>query len=200
MIFNKLNITGFNKAFRSTKWGKERFEDDLSFFYPIRERKAMLEYGRFIGVTEIFEHYGGGVKTDRDDLVVDLKRDNLEKKMKTAFSNEFDSQFKTKYNITNSSSYKFADKLKQQTFDENAINTVQYRPFDERFIYYKQGFTSRPAFDQMKHMLKGDNAGLVFRRTSENPNGWFNVMISNNLVDINSLEAQTYLAPLYLYE
>jgi len=197
--FEKLEIDQFNKAFKSTNWGKNRFTDNLSFFYPMREAKAMLEYGKFIGLTDIFVERCSGVKTDRDPLVIDLKEIELAKKMKIAFSGNFDSQFKNQYNITNSSSYNFADKLKQQDFDENAINKVLYRPFDQRYIYYKQGFTSRPAFETMQHILHDKNAGLVFMRGFTGTEFFNQILISSHLIDINFYGYQSYLAPLYFY-
>jgi hypothetical protein len=44
----KLAITSFNQAFRSTKWGANRFIDDLSFFSANKQETAMLE-GDFWG-------------------------------------------------------------------------------------------------------------------------------------------------------
>lgn len=197
----KLEIDEFNKAFRSTKWGKERFIDDLSFFSPMKEATAMLEYGKFWGLTDIFGEYGSGVQTDRDDLLTDFEELTLTQKMQTAFSGTYEKDFATKYNITNSSSYKFADKLKIQDFDKTAITKVQYRPFDERFIYYKQGFTSRPAFETMRHMLNGDNMGLEFVRNDNKGFGTY-VFISNLICDRHIFDTSAdsmRLAPLYLH-
>ncbi len=197
----KLDITSVNQVFRSTKWGANRFIDDLSFFSANKQETAMLEYGDFWGITDIFNEFGSGVKTDRDELVIDFEESELTKKMQIAFSGDYEKDFAIKYSITNSSSYKFADKLKTEKFDKTAIKKVQYRPFDERFIYYKQGFTSRPAFETIKHMLQGENIGLMFRRTSENTMlSWQGIFAVKNISDINFLDAQSYLTPLYVYK
>jgi predicted helicase len=196
----KLEVKEFNKAFRSTKWGKERFIDDLSFFSPMREATAMLEYGKFWGLTDVFEEFGSGVKTDRDELVIDFEESKLTQKMQTAFSGSYEKDFATKYNIANSSSYKFADKLKIQGFDKTAITKVQYRPFDERFIYYKQGFTSRPAFEIMQHMLTEDNVGLVFARNHYGQQDYDFALISSNIIDIHLIGGSVYFTPLYLHK
>jgi predicted helicase len=198
--FTKLEIAEFNQNFRSTKWGQNRFQDDLSFFAPMREAKAMIEYGEFWGLTEIFEQVSGGVKTDRDELAIDFESQKLQEKMQIAFEGNYDNEFKEKYNITNSSSYNFADKLKQGNFDENVIHNIDYRPFDTRNIYYKQGFTSRPAFETMQHILKGENLGLIFMRGFTGTDSFNQIQISNNLVDINFYGFQTYFAPLYIYK
>ena len=198
--WQKLPIVEFNQNFRSTKWGKNRFKDDLSFFAPMNEAKAMIEYGEFWGLTEIFKQVSGGVKTDRDELVINFEKQRLEEKMKIAFSGNYDQTFLDEYNITNSSSYNFADKLKQGSFDENAIRKTDYRPFDSRFIYYKQGFTSRPAFETMQHMLKGGNVGLTFARNHYGQQDYDFIFVSENIIDIHLIGGQAYFTPLYLYE
>ena len=86
--FEKLEIDEFNKAFKATNWGKNRFTDDLSFFYPMREAKAMLEYGKFIGLTDIFGEYAGGVKTHDDSKLISFKEEEFKKKI-----DNFDKQF-----------------------------------------------------------------------------------------------------------
>jgi predicted helicase len=160
----------------------------------------MLEYGKFWGLTDIFEEFGSGVKTDRDDLVIDFEESKLTQKMQIAFSGDYEKDFATKYNIANSSSYKFADKLKTQDFDKVAITKIQYRPFDERFIYYKQGFTSRPAFEIMQHMLQGDNIGICFKR--QNKGDFDYIFISSSIIEcclFESAYANVCIAPLYLH-
>ena len=86
----KLDIKKFNRDFSKTRWKQHRFEESLSFFTSKRVNGQLSKYGNFWGMTEIFEKYGSGVKTDRDDLVIDFEAFKLEAKMKTAFSNEFD--------------------------------------------------------------------------------------------------------------
>jgi predicted helicase len=43
------------------------------------------------------------------------------------------------------------------------------------------------------------NIGLVFRRTAENTIKWNQIFISENILDINFLSAQTYIFPLFIY-
>ena len=166
-IFKPLDVAKFNDSFAKTKWSN-RFEESISLFVPTDDEvgKLIAQYGDFWGVTDIFQEYGSGVKTDRDGLVIDYDTAMLEAKMHKAFSGNYDSIFADKYNITNSSSYNFADKLKEQDFDKTAMHAMLYHPFDNRSIYYKVGFTSRPAWQVMKHMLGHGNVGLVIQRAS----------------------------------
>ena len=149
----------------------------------------------------IFKNYGSGVKTDRDDLVIDTTKENLIKKCKKAFSGDFDETFKKTYKIHNSSSYAFADKLKALQFDIDSIYFVNYRPFDKRFIYYKIGFTSRPAYETMKHFLNKENLGLCFCKFSvENENS--SMFITDKMIETCVLvgnSGHSTIAPLYTY-
>ncbi|HAO19107.1 MAG TPA: hypothetical protein DCQ37_00555, partial [Desulfobacteraceae bacterium] len=61
--WTELNIEAFDRAFRKTQWGKNRFSENLCFFVPGGKIKTMKNYGKFWGVTEIFRTYGSGVKT-----------------------------------------------------------------------------------------------------------------------------------------
>jgi hypothetical protein len=73
--FVKLEVEEFNRLFRSTKWGAERFIDDLSFFTQMKDTSAMLEYGKFWGMTDIFEVYGCGIESGNDEKFVSFKDD-----------------------------------------------------------------------------------------------------------------------------
>jgi|14BtaG_2_1085337.scaffolds.fasta_scaffold03345_2 hypothetical protein len=208
MIFNKLNITGFNKAFRSTKWGKERFEDDLSFFYPIKERKAMLEYGRFIGVTEIFKNYSAGVETIRDKITIHHNMNNLMEVLKD-FSELSEKDICYKYKTQDSRDWKVSRSKKDienNIKDKNSFQKINYRPFDSRHTFYtgkQNGFVCNPRFAVMQHMLKGDNVGLVFCRQISIED-WQHCFITNEIMErclvSNKGKECGYLAPLYLYE
>ena len=166
--WQKLPIAEFNQNFRSTKWGKNRFKDDLSFFAPMNEAKAMIEYGEFWGLTEIFEVYNSGIKTSNDEKLVH-------------FYDDFNEEI--------------------IDYERKFVTDISYRPFDKRKIYYDLKLVKRHRFSTMQHMIKGENVGLIFRRTSENTGfTWQGIFVSDQIIDINYLSAQTYFTPLYIYE
>ncbi len=195
--WDKLRYEEFNNEFKSTRWGKNRFEEDLSFFSHISNIKKINGYGGFWGLTDIFEIFGSGIKTDRDDLLIDFDENALTIKMKKAFSGEYDAGFVKEYNIENSSSYKFKDKLEKENFKREHIFDIHYRPFDIRKIYYKVGVTSRPAFEVMKHFFKDDNLGICFIRNDYGATYFNYIFITDKIIDIHLTGGQTYIAPLY---
>ena len=122
--------------------------------------------------------------------------------MQIAFGGNYDDEFKVKYSIRNSSSYAFKDRLEKMTYDETCICKSSYRPFDERFIYYKVGFTSRPAYEIMRHFLSRENLGLSFVKFGGN-NDNASALINNTLIECCQLvghSGHSSFAPLYLYD
>ena len=107
--------------------------------------------------------------------------------------------FEQKYSIKNSSGYAFKDKLSEGTFNQKSIKNVYYRPFDSRFIYYESGFTSRPGFQQMKHMLDGDNIGVGFSRYYYGSQNYDFILATNTIIDGGLFSSWTYFTPLYCY-
>lgn len=203
-MFKPLDVAAFNQEFAKTRWSK-RFTEPLSFFVPNDDDFAerLETYGDFWGVTDIFETYGSGVKTDRDDLVINYDAKELAANMRKAFTGHYDENFKTKYAIKNSSSYDFVDRLERQKYDEAAIRTVLYHPFDPRFIYYKVGFTSRPAWEVMQHIFSHDNVGLIVKRQLPDSAKATYVMVADTgivdgLLGIDN-KGRDSCFPLYLY-
>jgi len=199
--WQELDFAAFDESFKRTRWGK-RFPY-FKFFVPMEDVKIVKEYGNAWGMKEIFKVLGSGVKTDRDEIVIDFNENSLSKRLIKAFSGDYDENFKKRYKIHNSSSYDFADKLIKQDFETEKIRPVHYRPFDFRKIYYKVGFTSRPAYKVMCHFLAGENVGLVFPRIAKENKFNYGLAV-NSLIDValggKNTGSETYVAPLYLYE
>ena len=199
--WQELDYAAFDDAFNKTRWGK-RFPY-FKFFVPKEAETTIERYGKAWGMNEIFEVFGSGIKTDRDDTVINYNKKKLTEVLKKAFSGDYDSSFKRKYKIHNSSSYNFADRLEAQEFDENNIKPIQYRPFDFRKIYYKVGFTSRPGYKVMRHFLEGENIGLAFSRQIISDE-WKHCFATDTITDGCTVSIKTrewtYVAPLYLYE
>lgn len=203
-LLNSIAKEGLN----SIKWQELKLDEPYFWFVPKNfENKEYEDFwalagDKAIGGKSIFEICGSGIKTDRDDLVFDINKEMLQNKMKKAFSGNYDNNFKEMYSIKNSSSYAFEDKLNQMTYDEVCIHQSNYRPFDKRFIYYKVGFTSRPAYEVMQHFLSGKNLGLSFLKFGKETDR-ASALINDSLVECCQLvgySGHNVIAPLYFYE
>ena len=205
-LLNSIAQNGLN----SVKWQELKLDEPYFWFVPKSfendeyENFWALATNKAMGESKaIFLNFGSGISTDRDELTIDIQKDNLIEKCQKAFSGKFDENFETQYKIHNSSSYAFADKLKALEFDENALYPINYHPFDKRFVYYKLGFTSRPSYETMQHFIKGENLGLCFPKNRLSPNSHYGLVV-NTLADRAlggaKTGSETYIAPLYLYQ
>ncbi len=112
----------------------------------------------------------------------------------------FDSQFKEKYQVINSGSYKIEEAIIGTKFNSDFLKNVTYRPFDSRQMYYDPKLISRPAWKVMEHLLNGGNLSISLPRQvpqGEKP-GCF---ISNCLQGHKSFSAYNIntIFPLYLH-
>jgi predicted helicase len=160
------------------------------------------EYLGFIPLAEVFNISGSGVKTDRDALCFDFDRDLLETRMKLAFSGHNDLDFVERFRIEDSSSFDLTRRLREGVFRKESIKPCLYRLFDERWLYYERGFTSRPAWDVMQHML-GDNRALLAKRQARDGDySWVFVtksLVVDGLFSIDN-KGREQIIPLYIFD
>ena len=182
----------------SIKWKELAPNMPFCFFVP----KSFLYQGEYqmgFSITELFGVYGNAIKTDRDSLFIDWNKEILGNRIQKLLSGKYDEQFAEDYNVNDSGSYKLTSIIKNKKFDPRNVMPIQYRPFDNRFIYYQRGLTSRPAHSVMKHFLAGENIGLVLSRQFGSKKHFICFMV-NTLIEISSQPFAPYsVFPLYLY-
>lgn len=181
----------------STPWVEWVPKGPLYLFIPHDEGLA-AEYDLGWKVTEIFPVNGSGLNTDRDALCFDFERLTLAERMRELFSGTYDARFRERYGVYASSSYDVEERAKRFSYSEEGLQRCVYRPFDERWLYYWPGFTSRPVFHVMGNMLRGANLGLVAARQSKEP---FAVLSTRRICahKIVTVYDRSSLFPLYVY-
>jgi predicted helicase len=183
---------------QNIKWKKLDYSEPYYFFVP-KDFGLEEEYRKGFKIDELFPISNSGVKTDRDSLFIDIDQETLADRIKTLLSGEYDVSFKNKYRVENSSGYKIIEKLKGKIFDDDHIQTIQYRPFDYQWIYYEPGLISRPAFLAIQHIYQRENIALLTSRSFPANQVFDRVFATRNIPDIHSASDQTYVFPLYLY-
>ncbi len=159
------------------------------------------EYNAFVPLLSVLPVSGSGVKTDRDPLCFDLDPKRLEERMRAAFSGKYSSDFAETYGIHDSSSYDLTRRLSNLRYDPGAIRPCLYRPFDTRSLYYQVGFTSRPAWQVMRHMVNPNLGLLAKRQARDGAYDWFLVsdgLVVDGLFSIDN-KGREQIFPLYLY-
>ena len=186
-----------NNDYLKIKWKKLSPKGSFYWFIDKNENYAS-EYNNGVGLTEIFNIWGSGINTDRDELFIDFDKEKLKERMTILFFGKYDRAFEQKYRVFDSSSYNLMEKLGSNKYEVDRIKAILYRPFDQRWIYYKVGLTSRPAYEVMQHFLDKENIGITFTRNWDIKNAWSGVSVTQNLVDRHYVGGESYVAPLYL--
>ncbi len=83
---------------------------------------------------------------------------------------------------------------------ESVVTQILYRPFDKRFIVYDSQVVTRPRSEVMRHMLAGDNLGLVSARSNKS-DGINHFFCSQHITETKCGESttQSCFFPLYLH-
>jgi len=189
----------------STPWRKMKARGENCGFVPTRAGEALrAEYERGWKLTDIFEVWGNGLKTDRDALFIDFDREALEERMRRFFSDEgLSAEFRETYRVHDSSGYDLLARRGRMAFDAGCIRWCLYRPFDRRWVYYAPGLTSRPGWRVMRHLVGGENVALLCSRTVYGGDPWRDVFVTSGLSEFGVMASRPGNSapafPLYAY-
>lgn len=192
-----------NENIMTTLWSQIDISHNFYIFKPrilINEKN----YYKYPSIIEIFPLNSTGIKTHRDSLVIDINRETLGFRIQQLSSSNLpDELIRRLYSLTDTPNWSL-EKTRRKLFalenQDDYINTILYRPFDKRFIFYHEWLVDRPRKEVMRHMLK-NNLGLVtVRQVAE---GIFNhAMVVDSMIDnrfTSSNKGIAFVFPLYLY-
>jgi len=158
--------TLLNNNFRKIDWKQLQVEAPNFFFVP-KNFKDVDIYESGFKLNELFKINNSGIKTDRDSLFIDFDKKQLKNRISILLNKTYDNKFIQDFNVTNSGSYKLLQVIQNRNFNEKYILPIQYRPFDNRWIYYDTKIISRPASKAMVHLVHQDNYSLSLKRQSK---------------------------------
>ena len=207
--WEEVDYLSFNKEFNKTRWSK-RFQDDFSFFSPIKNLTKIKTYGEYWGLSDVFKELGSGAKTERDILTVHFDKISL-KEVLTDFRELSENELRKKYDLKDSRDWKVKNAKEDivksySNYENNLITQLHYRPFDFRYTYYtgkSRGFIGTPQKKIGNQFLQKSNLGLVCMRQVVLNAPYTHFLVTNNISDIRimrSSEGSAFVAPLYLYE
>ncbi len=175
------------------------------FFFISKDMQQEEEFARHPSIKDIFKYATIGVKTHRDDFIVELDCGALEKKMEILASNVPDGEFKERYGLNDPPSEiaRYRAKVRQEGVSDQCFITYLYRPFDHRVLYFSPSVITRHRLRVMQHMLHHDNIALVTTRLLSTAD-FCHCLVSREVGDIGLLSSRTsesaYFFPLYLYD
>ncbi|UWX58492.1 N-6 DNA methylase [Chlorobaculum sp. MV4-Y] len=175
--------------------------DAPQYFFVRKDFEAQKVYNKGFPVNELFPVNSVGIVTARDEFVMDNDRDQLVARICNFFLLDKKDLFE-KYRLKDGSSWKIDNTKKlAKSFFEEFVNSIEYRPFDKKFIYYDPQFIERSRLEVMRNLLRVKNFALVIPRQAI-INNWSHVQITDCLVDNRihySNKGIPVVCPLYLY-
>ncbi len=175
------------------------------FFLVPKDFSLVEEYRSGPSVPEVFPTGISGIKTHRDELLVDRSKERLVERFQEIARNSSLKSLREQFAIEDTAYWTLAD-ARRHIREESVKSKVRryfYRPFDYRYVFYEPAIIERgdARWSVMQHMLQPNLALICTRQT--NPGHFSEILSSNALVDKRTLasytgEARAY--PLHIYE
>ena len=142
----------------------ERVEPVLEIGLPFMPSEASENYFAWPLLTEVFPTYFPGVKTSRDDFVIDADKQTLVERMKKYFDpNVTHGEMRQiapsgMENTGNFDAEATRDYLSKRGFLANNLVRYCYRPFDIRWLYWEpeKKLLDRSRSDYFSHVFEGN--------------------------------------------
>ena len=145
----------------------------MYFFVP-KNFDLQEEYDKGFKVDELFNVSSVSVVTAKDAILVDMNENSLFVKIKQEYGSA----------------------------DSSLIKRYNYRPFDDRYVYYDVQKIERPRETTMRQMVHQNIALLTCRQLAGNE--WKHVSVADGIVDDCRVSSKTkergYVFPLYAYK
>ena len=157
------------------------------------------DYNLFFSLNELFISKVGGVKTHRDNFIIDFDINELKNKITNFYDSSISNEnIVRKYSLNEKNEW--LKHKRQGTLNDKFLQKIDYRPFDSRNIYFNAELIDRPRLPLMNNFLN-PNIGLIFSRQATDSN-WTAIQVSKNITDNRfhfSYKGIPVQAPLYIY-
>ena len=193
---------------KHTPWEELHPGPEFYLFVPTGKTALEEQYNTFPKVTEIFPVYSVGIVTARDNFVVCFDKEALKRRIRTFLDpNLPDNLVRQTFGLKDSKAWNLevARKILRNDTDwQRKIVRCLYRPFDVRWLFYHPALVERPREEVMRHMVAGENLGLLWTRPMS-PTYEFSVLCSQYVADQCVVGNKTagagisYIGPLYLF-
>ena len=191
----------FEEEFRKTRWSK-KYKTGFYFFTP-KSIQALITYGNFWGVDEIFREWLSGIETARDHFVVGFSIEEIVQRLQMFKGDLPDDIVKQRLKLKDTGSWKVSEirqKIKAKDL-EKGFYPYAYRPFDVRWICYEPILIHRSRLPFMNN-LKNENIALLCMREVVIESGFSHTYVLEKIFDRRfflSNRGAPYFFPLYLY-
>jgi predicted helicase len=191
---------------KSTTWSTLKPSPQYYLFTP-QDNTLLNEYTNGWKISDVMPVNSVGIVTARDKLTVKWSKEEVWETV-SDFVKLSPENAREKYDLGDDArDWKVSlaqEDLKKNKLSKDRIKPILYRPFDIRYTYYTgqtRGFLCMPRPEIMRHILHGDNLGLIFHRREELQIDYSHIFCTSYIVEHGSLSTKTTnsIAPLYLY-
>ena len=175
-----------------------------------KDNTGETEYRTGFAVNNLFSTYVTGILTARDGFAIDINKNDLATRIADfADLSKSDEEIRDKYfGAKDSGKYPPGDtsvwkmgiarrKIKDYYHDD-LIQSINYLPFDKRYVYYHPDIIHRDRKDVMRHFFQGENVGMITSRITKDN---FSILSTKHIAAHKSATRYdiSYIFPLYLY-
>ncbi|MFC1529561.1 type ISP restriction/modification enzyme [Gemmatimonadota bacterium] len=192
----------------SMQWQEVDRAEPFYLFKPF-DSTEVGDYNNWSAINEVMPVNVTGVVTARDGFVIDFDRVQLLERMRVFLDTQLtDQQVQEQLDLSENYAWRVSTARQElrvavrQTNLEDLVASIQYRPFDERFIFWHPSVVWRPRTEVMPHMLAGDNLSIIFMRQVAMGDDYTHFGVSRMPVDNRAFYSNKGImsfAPLYLY-
>jgi len=194
--------TLFETDLASTQWAELTPESPFYLFLPQRT-ELRAGYDRGWKLPDAFPVNSVGIVTSRDGFVFDFDPEALRARIADFLDpKNSDDAVRQRY-LSKGDKLNVGEARKKLRADKRlgrAFTSCLYRPFDVRRLLYHDALIERARREVMRHMLSGENLGLVTARSNKSPDP-DHFFCSRLPMEAKCGESttQSYLLPLYVY-
>jgi len=172
------------------------------FFFVPKDYETQRKYECGLSINKLFNLASTGIKTHRDNFVIDFDSQTLKGRIQKFYDESFtDEEIRKSFQLKDNRDWRLAEARRTSTFDASKVASILYRPFDVRPIYYEYHLIDFGRENVMKHILNEKNIGLIVSRQAIT-NNWSHVQVTDTLFDNRahySNKGIPIVCPLYLY-
>lgn len=185
------------------EWKEVQPEKSLYLFKPY-ETSLQDEFRKFYKVSDIFPLNVLGFQTHRDFFAVDFDREVLRQRISEMRDTKIsDEDLRRKYGLSDKRDWQveIARKKLRQTINwEKYLIGCDYRPFDNRFIFFNEIVADRPRSELVHNVANQANLCLNLVRQTK-ANTWAHILVSDKPTPAVYIEIKdgSSVFPLYLY-
>lgn len=194
-----------NVLIEDIKWDEIVLDTERYSFKKQPSKKLKSQYERGICMDDLFPHKNNGIKSSRDEFIIEFNRKKLLEKVGDFCDQTIaDIEIKQKYSLKEVAGWTVGHARRNiGQLDDQKLIKVNYRPFDQRWTYWDKNLISRMREGTMRHLNIGDNIGLLAKRGF--PEDSPPVFITDKTIDTRSWTRPGMIGaesvfPLYLYQ